>query len=122
MNKGKQLGEIALKCTTLTVTPGPAGSPILTGNYEGSAPGLGTTVVTGSFAGHHSGTFIAHGYSFGEDGETTHGTATGQYEKTALNRWRTSGILQRSTGETRIVEGEMDLATRTWTVRHYEKV
>ncbi|HVN91162.1 MAG TPA: hypothetical protein VMT61_15220 [Candidatus Binataceae bacterium] len=121
MNKGKVIEETALKCATIAVSPGPGGSTMLTGNYEGSAPGLGKTVVTASFAGRHSGTFIAHGYSFGEDGETVSGTATGQYEKTGTNHWRTNGILERSTGETPIIEGEMDLATRTWTVRHCEK-
>ena len=60
MNKGKVIEETALKCATIAVSPGPGGSTMLTGNYEGSAPGLGKTVVTASFAGRHSGTFIAH--------------------------------------------------------------
>jgi hypothetical protein len=55
MAKGKSLGEFSLKFTSFTLTPGPAGSVLTSGNYEGSATGLGTVLGTATFVGGKAG-------------------------------------------------------------------
>ena len=57
MAKGKQLGEFSLKFTSLTLTPGAAGSIVTQGNCEGTATGFGTVLGTAAFVGGKSGTF-----------------------------------------------------------------
>ncbi len=120
MNKGKQVGEFSLKCTTITVSPGPGGSTVRACNFEGNVSGVGTVVLTVSFVGGRSGTYSLDGFVFRDDGENFSATGYGEAEAIGINRWRTTGILHRSTGETRIAEGEVDLATRSWTGKQYE--
>jgi hypothetical protein len=43
MAKGKQLGEFSVKFTSFTLTPGPAGSTLVQGNFEGSTTSSMTT-------------------------------------------------------------------------------
>ncbi len=76
--KGKQIGEFSLKCITITVSPGPGGSTILAGNYEGTVSDVGVIFLTASFVGRQSGTWSATGYVFAADGQTISTTATGQ--------------------------------------------
>jgi len=120
MNKGKQVGEFSLKCTTITVCPGPAGSTIRKCNFEGTLSSVGTGVLTVEFVGGRSGTFSLVGFVFRDDGETFSTTGQGQAEAIGIHRWRTTGIINRSTGDRRIAEGEIDLATRSWTGKQYE--
>ncbi len=120
MNKGKQVGEYSLKMVTITTSPGPGGLTLLTGNYEGTSTEVGAIFVTTTFAGTYSGTFSTTGISFSKDGEAITSTGSGRYEKNGTNHWRTEGILTRSNGDVRVVEGEMDLATRAWTGKQYE--
>jgi hypothetical protein len=40
----KELGEFSSKFTTLTISPGPAGSILIQGNAVGTATGLGTII------------------------------------------------------------------------------
>ncbi len=120
MNKGKQMGEFSLKLVTITTSPGPGGLTLLTGNYEGTGE-VGAIFLTATFAGRQSGTFSVTGVSFAKDGEATAATGSGQYEKNGVNHWRTEGTIQRSNGDERVVEGEIDLATRMWTGKMYTK-
>ena len=59
MAAGKQIGEFSLKATTFTYTPGPGGSILAQGNFEGTATGFGAVLGTATFvsAGTKSGTY-----------------------------------------------------------------
>ena len=49
MAAGKQVGEFSLKTTSLTLTPGPGGSVLVQGNFEGSSAAFGTILRTATF-------------------------------------------------------------------------
>ena len=50
MAAGKQVGEFSLKSTSLTLTPGPGGSVLVQGNFEGPSTNFGTILRTATFA------------------------------------------------------------------------
>lgn len=121
MAKGKELGTFEMKSTTATFLPGPAGSTLVQGNYEGTATGgFGAVAGTATFVGGKSGTFSYCGGSYAEDGDQLSAHGTGTYESIGVHRWRTQGILHLSDGTTLHSEGELDLASRSWTGKVFE--
>jgi hypothetical protein len=133
MASGKQTGEYSLKFTSITLTPGPGGSVLLEGNYEGSvtAPGeagrsgtvLGTILGTATFVGGaKSGTYSDCLQGYLDNGEVIRISGSGSYESVGKHRWRTRDIIEISTGQSRVNEGEIDLAARSWTGKVFEKV
>ena len=122
MSKGKELGEFSLKTITITAIPGPGGSTMLQGNFEGTGTGVGTVILTATFVGRKSGTFSTTGVALADNGETVSTTGSGEFDSVGINRWRTVGALQRSDGQARVVEGEIDLASRSWKGKYFEKV
>ncbi len=121
MPSGKQIGEYSMKSTSLTLAPGPGGSMVITANFEGTATGFGTIVGTGTFVGGKSGTFSYCGAAYLDNGDTNSGLGTGTYESVGQHRWHTAGILQLSDGSAFISEGEIDLASRSWKGKMFEK-
>jgi len=115
MAAGKQIGEFSLKFTSITLTPGPAGSNLLQANCEGTATGFGTILGTATFVGAKSGTYSWCSQAYLDDGEVVTGAGPGAYESVGKHRWRTQGSVQISDGRTVPTEGEIDLATRSWT-------
>ncbi len=112
---GKPVGEFSLKMVTLSIKPGPAGSVINEGNFEGTATGYGVLFLTASFiGGAKDGTFSLYLSSFLENGDGVNGIGQGTYESTGKNRWRTQAVTQISDGRRVAGEGEIDLASRSW--------
>jgi hypothetical protein len=122
MASGKQIGEFSLKFTSITLSPGPAGSLLLQANCEGSATGFGTVLGTGTFVGGKSGTYSWCTQGSLDDGEVVTGAGPGAYESVGKHRWRTQGIVQTSDGRSVVGEGEIDLAARSWTGKMFEKI
>ena len=120
MAKGKQIGEFSLNFTSLTHTPGPAGSVVIQGNCEGTATGFGTVLGTASFVGGKSGTLSWCSSAYLEDGEQLSSMGSGTYESSGKHRWRSLGFLQVSDGRSLISEGEIDLAKRSWAGKVFE--
>jgi len=60
MAAGKSIGEFSMKSTSLTFRPGPGGSTVIEGNFEGTGNlegmGPGTVTGTGTFVGGKDGT------------------------------------------------------------------
>jgi hypothetical protein len=83
---GKQIGEFSTKFTSLTLSPGPTGSVLMQGHFEGTATDLGTLVGTTSFIGGKSGTYMFCSVAYLDNGESTSGTATGTYESIGKHR------------------------------------
>jgi hypothetical protein len=58
MGKGKEVAKFSMNLTTIAFSPGPAGSVLNEGNFEGTATGgFGTVAGTATFVGGKSGTF-----------------------------------------------------------------
>ena len=120
MAEGKSAGEYSLKFTSLTITPGPAGSVITQGNCEGTATGLGTILGTGTFVGGKSGTWSWCSQAYLDNGDQISAGGSGTYESSGKHRWRTMGFHPQSDGRELISEGEIDLAKRSWTGKLFE--
>jgi len=120
MAKGKQAGEFSLNFTSLTLSPGPAGSVVVQGNCEGTATSFGTVFGTASFVGGKSGTLSWCSSAYLEDGQQLSSSGSGTYESSGKHRWRTLGFLQVSDGRSLISEGEIELAKRSWVGKIFE--
>ena len=115
MAKGKQVAEWSMKSTSATVLPGPAGSTLVQVNFEGTATGgFGTIAGTATFVGGKSGTLSYCGVSYLDNGDQLSASGSGSYESTGKHHWHTQAILQLSDGSALHSEGELDLATRSW--------
>jgi hypothetical protein len=121
MASGKNVGEFSFKFTSLTVKPGPAGSTIIEGNYEGPASGTGTIIGTAAFVGRKSGTYRTCSALYLDSGEELSGAGTGTFESNGKHRWKTQGLVHASDGRIVATEGEIDLATRSWSGNTSEK-
>jgi len=122
MAEGKELGEFSLKITTLTYTPGPAGSVLVQANCEGTAAGQGALFGTATFvsAGMKSATFNWCGATYLDNGDSVTGTGQGTIESSGRHKWRSQGFNHLSDGHTIRIDGEIDLATRSWVGKWYE--
>lgn len=111
-----KISEYTLKGVTMTLTPGAAGSVIVSINFEGSAIGFGPVFGTMNAvsAGQKSGTWDWCGAIFPSEGDGIIGRATGTFTSIGSNRWSTRGPMSISDGRTVVLDGIFDLATRTW--------
>jgi len=121
MALGKEVGEYSHKFTSFTLTPGPAGSIVIQGNCEGGATGYGTIISTLSAVGGKSGTLSWCGAMSLDNGDQLTGIGSGTYESSGKNRWRTQLLVQISDGRTVLGEGEVDLASRSWSGKMFER-
>jgi len=123
MAAGKPIGEYSLKATTITLTPGPAGSVIVQANYEGTGTGFGTVLGTLSAvsADQKSGTWSWCAVAYLDNGDSVTGNGQGTFQRDKLTHWQTQGSIQISDGRMIALEGEIDLATRTWKGQLFER-
>lgn len=122
MAVGKQLGEFSLKATSFTYSA--AGT--VQGNFEGSAKGegltgpvLGTLTAVGA-PGAKSGTCSWAGTSYLDNGEEINGKGEGTWESIGTHKWRIRAVIYLSDGRTVASDGEIALATRSFTGTSYE--
>ena len=112
----KQSG--AYKITSVIFTPGPANSVLAQVNFEGPAQGYGTVLGTGTFVVGKSGTYSGCAAAYLDNGDIITYTGRGTYESSGRHKWRLQEVGQLSDGRTLAVEGEIDLAARTWTTKY----
>lgn len=55
-----------------------------------------------------------------DNGDSIRGIAHGTQESSGVHKWRTRGIERLSDGRTVALEGEIDLAERSWTGKLFE--
>ena len=122
MAVGKEIATFSLKSTSLTYAIDGAGQA----NFEGTVQGegltgavLGTLHIAGE-PGAKNGTCTWVGSVYLENGEETTGTSQGTWEKSGTHKWRIRGILSLSDGRTQLSDGELELATRTYTGKLYD--
>lgn len=68
-----------------------------------------------------TGTFSYCGAAYPDNGDINTASGTGTYESAGKHRWRTIGTLQLSDGHALVSEGEVNLATRSWNGKLFEK-
>jgi hypothetical protein len=71
--------------------------------------------------GAKSGTFSVCAAAYSENGDTLTGTGKGTFESIGRHKWRVQELFHVSDGRPLEVEGEIDLATRTWTGEIFER-
>jgi hypothetical protein len=122
MALGKQITEFTLKATSLTYSAEPGGSLSVQANVEGTATGFGAVLgtMTTTSANGKSGTWRWCGAAYLENGETLTGNGQGTFDSSGPHKWRTTGIQRLSDGRVTAIEGEITLATRTWSGKLYE--
>jgi len=120
MAKGQELGSFSMQATSVTVSPGVAGSTLIRVNYEGTADGFGTIVGTGTFVGGPKGGALGWcGVAYSETGDQLTSNGSGAYESVGVNRWGTSAVIHISDGSAVLSEGVIDLASRSLTGKNY---
>jgi hypothetical protein len=125
MAVGKQIGEFSLKSTSLTYAATETGGTVQ-GNFEGSAKGEGLTgpvlgtLIAGGAPGAKSGTCSWAGTLYLDNGEESNGKGEGTWEKTGTHKWRVRAFVYLSDGRTIVSDGEIDLATRSYSGKLYE--
>ncbi len=122
---GKQVAEFAFKFTTITYA-GSATEQIVHGNCEGTvklsgepSPALGTLTTSGA-TGAKSGKCTWVGSVYPPNGTPIPSTGEGTWEQAGVYKWRVRMLLYRSDGITRVSEGGIDLASRSYTGVNYE--
>ena len=125
MAVGKAIGEYSLKATTFTYTAMENGGTVQ-GNFEGSVKGegltgpvLGTLTAVGA-PGTKSGTCSWAGTSYLDNGEEIDGKREGTWEKIGTHKWRIRAVVYLSDGRTVASDGEIALATRSYTGTIFE--
>jgi len=125
MAVGKQYGEFMYKSTSVTHSATKT-ERLVQANCEGTVtisgvthPSLGTLTayVTPEAK---SGRCSWVGVLYLNTGEEIHNTGEGTWEKIGAYKWRVRSFLYRSDGITRLLEGEVDLATRSYSGAAYE--
>jgi len=120
------VGEFAHRHSGSSYATAADGSIIATSNWEGTATGFGAVFGTLSVpiteGGATSGTCTWIGQAFPPDGAWVTGIGDGTWEEVdGRHRWRMSfPKLQISSGESLRCEGELDLATRTFTGQMFD--
>lgn len=119
MSTENRIGEFTFKATSFTVVPGRAGTVSIQANFEGQSVGFGVTLGTMTLqrSGQSCGTWTWCATNFPDGGESLTGMAQGAVSDLGTHRWRTQGLLTLSDGRECLVDGELDLATRSWNGR-----
>ena len=115
---GNEMGKFSLTATSFTNFPSEGGVMTATGNMEGEVTGeiTGAILLTMNFktSDMKNGTYTSVASVFLENGDNLNGEGSGCYESIGAHKWRLRGHDILSDGSIIAVEGEMDLATRTY--------
>ena len=120
---GKEMGTFSLTATSFTNLPREGGVMSAIGNLEGTVTGdlAGAVLLTLNFktSDMKNGTYTSVAAGFLDNGDTLNGEGSGCYESSGKHKWRLRGQDVLSTGDIIAVEGEMDLASRTYSGKIY---
>jgi hypothetical protein len=117
---GKQIGEFSFKATSLTYCSGPNDGLAVQINCEGEALG-GTVALTLTCTPSKSGSYTTLGAQYLDNGDINTSKGNGSFESIGAHRWRTQGDVVISDGRVLHTEGEMELASRSWSGKVFEK-
>lgn len=123
MTTATKIGDFSHKFITFTFLPGPTGSTLVQCNCEGTTTGFG--FVAGTFtacsAGQKAGTWSWCGASYPESGDSVITRAEGSFSDAGQNCWRTVGLVSTSDGRSMMIEGQVDMAARSWSGGVFER-
>jgi hypothetical protein len=120
MALGKEIGDFSFKLTSVSY---PGDDPTALINVDGTATGYGTVLGTLTLRGEpgaKGGPASWRGDGFLDDGEMVHGIGHGTWEEIGHHKWRTRMIIAVSDGQTFASDGELDLATRSFSGKNLE--
>ena len=121
MAQENRCGEFSLKIASLTFTPGPANSVLVQANCEGPVTGFRDDLGTvRSWCG-KSGTFSWCAVTYLDNGDILTYQRPGDTESRGSISGAPNGVVQLSDGRSIGVEGEIDLAARTWNGKFFER-
>lgn len=124
MALGKQIGQYSVKMVVNRILDVSGDNVISEISWEGEVTGgelAGTVMLTGESEGtNEGGTYTTRVSGFLASGGTVNGTGGGSFELIGPARWRTRGVDRLSNGQTVATEGEVDLASRTWSGKIFE--
>ncbi len=120
------VGEFALRHTGSSYAKTPDGGLENNSNWEGTATGYGAVFGTLSVSrplnevGSTSGSCAWAGQAYLEDGTNIGGLGEGTWEQVeGRHKWKLSLVMEISNGDRIRSEGEIDLATRTYSGKLY---
>ncbi len=124
MTIGKEIGDFTLNITSMNFER-EDDTVLVHANLEGPLSGAGiegTVAGTATFdhVGATQGTYDWCGASYLPHGDVITGVAHGSFHSVGANKWRTLGINHLSDGRTVATEGEIELASRTWSGKLFE--
>jgi hypothetical protein len=127
MAVGKEIGVYDLKSTSVTLVPGKRDTTTVHINYEGELTGEHACTVFATMTlespDGKDGTYTICARWFLDTGEIL--DAVGEGQTTLLgdgHKWLVAGVGKVSNGQNAAVEGEIDLATRSFTGKMFERV
>jgi hypothetical protein len=88
-------------------------------NCEGRAP-HGTVAVTLACIPGRNGSFTTYAANYLDNGDTT-SKGSGSFESSRTHHWRTQADIVVANGRKLHTEGEVDLASRSWSGKVFEE-
>jgi hypothetical protein len=126
MAVGKEIGVYDLKSTSVTLVPGKGDTTTVHINYEGELTGaLACTVfatMTVESPDGRDGTYKISARWFLNTGEILDATGEGETTLVEGHKWKVAGVAKVSNGQNAAVKGEIDLATRSFTGKMFERI
>lgn len=117
---GKEIGQFSFKLTSVGY---PGDDPSAQLNVDGTATGYGTVLGTLTLRGEpgaKGGPATWRGDAFLDSGEMVHGVGHGVWEEIGRHKWRTRMIISVTDGQTFASDGQLDLATRSYSGKNLE--
>ena len=115
MALGKEVGEFSYKITS--VRHAKDDGTLVEVTCDGTATGYGTvlgTLIFESAPGAQDGTITFRAQGFLEGGVVVDGLGIGTFESSGTHKWRVRAVNKVSDGQTFASDGQLDLATRSF--------
>lgn len=123
MPVGKEMSSFSLTATSFTNLASDGGVMSAVGNFEGTVTGeiAGAVVLTLTLktSDMKNGTYTSVAGAFLDNGDVLNGEGSGCYESTGAHKWRLRGIDVLSNGSIIAIEGDVELATRSYNGKVY---
>ena len=121
---GKEVGSVSMKGTSITKGVDAAGHHTFVLNLEGTVTGgwTGTVIMTMNIttSDNSSGTYTASAVAYLADGSVIPSSGSGLTRALGGHKWRLNGLGLLADGTQLAIEGDMELATRSFNAKLHE--
>jgi hypothetical protein len=126
MAVGREIGAFAMKSTSVTLTPGKAGSVTLHINYEGAATGeldseVFSTMIVESSDG-KDGAYRISARCFLRNGDIVDANGHGKTVHGHGNTWSVAGVTELVSGKSWAIRGDIDLTEKSFNGKMFERI